>query len=552
MSKKVKSIDGLMRYSELGVEQVSDSPKVIRRHSGGRKRQAVVENTTSIEEVVEETKQPEVFGVVETIQPGARELGDFTSEPTVEELAKAELEFSSDEMEKEIKSKEKELKKEKKAKKAKKKWSKKRKVLTVLLVLLIIAGGAVGALLIWGNDVISKITNGESGIWDVLTIKDKDVKLKTDGNGRTNLLVFGTSGYDMGGSNHDGAQLTDSIMVVSLDQETKDVAMLSLPRDLLVSRTCTATGKINEIYWCYNQDGTAEIAGADALKAEVQDILGVQIQYYAHINWGALVALVDSVGGITVTLDEDIADPWTNTYIDAGVPTQLNGEQALGLARARHGTASGDFTRGNSQQKILIALKDKLTQSGVGVTDMINIINSLGDNLRMSANLDEIKTTYNVMKELDLASIRQVPLVSADGTGENYMTTAEINGISYVIPMAGVQVYSDLQAYVAKMFSSDPAAREDATIMVLNGTETPGAASTEQTKLTNDGYNVTIIDDAPAGEYTKSYYVYKMNDNKPGTAKSLAKRYGVKVQGVDKLPEGIDGTWVDFVIILGK
>lgn len=547
MSKKVKSIDGLVRSAPRQVGQIGTRPKIIKRHNTGAR--SVVKNTTSIEEIVTDTEQL-------PLSPStSQELGDFSQPKSMEELAQAELEISSDDIATDLVAKEKELKKEKKIKKDKKnhkKWSKKRKILTVFLVLLLLLGGGVAALLCWGNDIISKITNGEAGIWDVLNIKEEDVKLKTDSKGRTNILVFGTSGYDMGGSNHDGAQLTDSIMVISLDQETKDVAMLSLPRDLLVSRTCTATGKINEIYWCFNQDGTDEIAGAEALKSEIQDILGINIQYYAHINWGALIALVDSVGGITVTLDEDIADPWTNTYINAGIPTQLNGEQALGLARARHGTASGDFTRGNSQQKILIALKEKMAANGISLADTLNIVSSLGDNLRMTANLDEIKSTYNIIKAMDLSNIRQVPLISTDGTGENYMTTAELNGVSYVIPMEGIHVYTALQSYVAKMFSSDPALREDATIMVLNGTDTTGVASVESDKLTTDGYNVAFIDNAPAGDYPKSYYVYQMNDNKPGTADALAKRYGVKVQSAEELPAGIDASWVDFVVVVGK
>ena len=184
MSKKVKSIDGLVRHSagqEMG--QFDDNQKIIKRHSRNRKA-PVVKNTTFLEELVERTEEPEVVVSQEVVQQkvtqqevveqGARELGDFALNKSVEELAKTELEFSSDEMEKEIKNKEKQLKKDKKkAKKAKKKWSKKRKVLTVLGILLILIGGAVGALLYWGNDVISRITNGESGIWDAVPVLEQ-------------------------------------------------------------------------------------------------------------------------------------------------------------------------------------------------------------------------------------------------------------------------------------------------------------------------------------------------------------------------------------------
>ncbi|RKH89146.1 hypothetical protein D7Y04_43535, partial [Corallococcus sp. AB038B] len=115
--------------------------------------------------------------------------------------------------------------------------------------------------------------------------------------------------------------MTDSIMMISLNQNTGDIVMLSLPRDLKASPTCTATGKINEVYWCNNMYGGNEAAGAQALMNEVGSILGVDFQYYAHLNWGSLVQIVNTLGGITVTLDEDISDYYyTGAVFEAGVP----------------------------------------------------------------------------------------------------------------------------------------------------------------------------------------------------------------------------------------
>lgn len=166
-------------------------------------------------------------------------------------------------------------------------------------------------------------------------------------DGATNYIDRDSSGT------HDGAQLTDSIMIVSFDQKTQDVALLSLPRDLKVPMACSA-GKVNEVYWCNNQNGTNEEAGALALAEQLRQVLGIEFQYWAHVNWGALMDIVDTLGGVTVTLDEDINDKGhTGTVIQAGVPTHINGLQAVALARARYGTAGGDFTRGNSQQKIM-------------------------------------------------------------------------------------------------------------------------------------------------------------------------------------------------------
>ena len=461
------------------------------------------------------------------------------------------LNLTSDQIDKDIK---KQTKKKKKAKKnkQKKKWSKKRKVITGIVIFLVLLLAGVGALLIWGQGLLNKLSNGNIGLWDVITAKD--VPLKTDANGRSNVLVLGTSGYDMSGSDHDGAQLTDSIMIISLDQETKDVAILSLPRDLLVGNTCTETGKVNEIYWCNNQMEDDEEGGATAAMEQIGEILGIEFQYFAHMNWGALVQVVDSLGGVTVTLDEDIADDWTETFIDAGVPTTLNGEEALGLARARHGTASGDFSRGNSQQKILLAIRDKMTENGLSLLQVMDIMGAVGDNVRTDFNADEIKTLYNLAKDFPAENIRQISLYDAEGENNYVTTTTLANGISYVVPAAGTYDYSEIQSYIKRSLSSDELAREGADLLVLNSTGELGRASLEEDKLEEKGFNVAYIDDAPEGVCLKAACVYVLNEDMPKTAEKLKEFYGLEeLEDYESIP--IDyyvKPAYDFIIIVGN
>ena len=440
-----------------------------------------------------------------------------------------------------------------KNKKQKKPMSKKRKItLSIILIILLLILGAGIAFIIWGNDIIAKITGGQGNILDLVFQEEKYEPLKTDENGRTNILAFGTSGYNMdgeeGNGTHDGAQLTDSIMVISLDQETGDLAMLSLPRDLKASPTCTATGKINEVYWCNNMNNDNEQAGAEALMEEVSRILGIDFQYYAHLNWGALVQIVNTLGGINVTLDEDIADyGWTNAVFEAGKEYTIDGEQALGLARARHGTASGDFTRGASQQKILIGIKDKIFENGLAITDIINLAGTLGDNLRTNFSLDEMRTLAHLMSDFDFDSARQVSLIEP----EMLMTTGTINGISYVLPAGGANYYTRIQNYVAKMFSSNPRDYEDYSILVLNATETPGLATAEKNNLEEDEYQNIYIDDAPEGEYEGNYILYMVKDTAPGVKKLLEQKYNTTAKSLEELPANISQDY-HFVIIINK
>ncbi|MBR0480284.1 LCP family protein [Candidatus Saccharibacteria bacterium] len=441
-----------------------------------------------------------------------------------------------------------ELEKPKKKKKGFFKWFRR------LFVLLILGG--IGFGLAWSNGLIAKLTGGQSGIFDAIgAVFNPDVELKKGENGRTNVLVFGTSGYEMEGSGHDGAQLTDSIMLVSFDKESDDVAMVNLPRDLYVGGTCTSTGKVNEVYWCANTDDKNEAGGAKALQDTVAKILGVETQYYVHINWGALVQIVDALGGVTVTLDENINDSWTKTYIKAGEPTKLNGEQALGLARARHGTEQGDFSRGASQQKLLIALQQRILEEKVDVGQALALVNAVGDNLRTNFTLEEIKSMVHLASDVNISNMRQVALTNPE-TNTYYVTntTMPVGGydISFVVPSAGTTNYTQIKKFIAKEFSTDLATREGANLLVLNGTGVSGTASKERDSLEANGFTVGAIDDAPDGEYPAKYYIYDVTAKCPGTLASLQKKYDVEASTIETLPEGIQAQGFDFVIIVGS
>lgn len=450
------------------------------------------------------------------------------------------------------------------AKKAKKEGKKKRsKVKIILLTILLLILGAGCVLCIWGNDIIMKITGGRGNIFDAIgTLMGGEnyEPLATDANGRTNILAFGTSGYNMDGDEsngvHDGAQLTDSIMAISIDQNTGDIVMISLPRDLKVADRCTGTGKINEVYWCHNLNNDNEEAGAQALMKTVGDVLGIDFQYYAHINWGSLIQIVDAIDGITVTLDETIEYDYRDAeggnhveVITAGVPTTINGHQALGIARARYQTRMGDFSRGNSQQKILIGIKDQIYAKNLGFDTMLGLFGTLGDNLRTNFSMSNIKTAIHLTFEFDLNSTRQVPLVDYD-SGLYYFSTANINGISYVIPSAGEGNYYAIRNRVKEQLSDSPIVRDAARIVILNGTDKAGLAGTAKAELEALGYTIVGIDNAPEGDY-KGNTIYMLDERVINTVQALKKHYNVALEKTTA-PEGVDTEGVDIVLILGS
>ena len=550
---KNKSIDGLKSRRVKKTTSKSTTPKKVAKSSTTKRApKATPKRITNKTKKTTTTKKP-----IKTQSTKSTQINPITTEETIpinptEDFLTPVQAFNFNEESGKLEATTPQPIKTK-PKKTKKPMSKKRKIaLSIILVILILLLGAGIAFVLWGNDIIAKITGGQGNVLDLIFQDEHYEPLKTDQYGRTNILAFGTSGYNMegdeGNGTHDGAQLTDSIMVISLDQETGDLAMLSLPRDLKASPTCTATSKINEVYWCNNMDGDNEQAGAEALMNEVSKILNVDFQYYAHLNWGSLVQIVNTLGGITVTLDEDVADyGWTNAVFEAGKEYTIDGEQALGLARARHGTASGDFTRGASQQKILIGIKDKVFEQGLSITDIINLASTLGDNLRTNFSIDEMKTLAHLTSSFDFNNVRQISLIEP----EQLMTTGNINGISYVIPVGGVGYYTKIQKYIDKMFSSDPRDYEDYSILVLNATETPGLAAKEQNALKEDGYQNIHTDDAPEGEYEEGYILYTLTDTAPGIQKLLEKQYNTTAKPSTELPENIPQDY-SFVIIINK
>ena len=576
--KNNKSIDGLTirDASKSPAKTTAKSPKINRPTTINRRKISVAKTSTAKSPAKTKVKQTKTNTnsikqetVNNTINISTNPIPTETtakSAQSVEDFLKpvhafdfdgetGELKASSKKLKKSDKKSKKELKKlSKKEKKEKKKPGKIRRTITIIaLIIILVISGLITWAVFWGNDIIAKITGGQGNVGDLIKFIEPTYEpLKTDTNGRTNILAFGTSGYDMsgdeGGGVHDGAQLTDSIMLISLNQDTGDVAMLSLPRDLKASPTCTATGKINEVYWCNNMYGEDENAGATALMEEVGSILGVDFQYYVHINWGSLISIVDILEGIDVTLDEGVYD---YVYFEPGVTYHLNGEDALALARTRHGTSGGDFSRGANQQKILIGIKDRVLEKDLSIIDLVNIASTLGDNLRTNFSIDELKTLAHLTFDFDFNNMRQLPLYNPS-EGVYYVTTGILNnGISYVFPSAGVGNYYAIQNYVSSQLSNDPRDREDPSIIILNATDTVGLASEERNSLTEAGYYINDIDNAPEDiNYTEQYTIYT-NNTKPGTKEMLEDYYNITIKSIDEAPESITRSY-DFVIILGS
>ena len=445
--------------------------------------------------------------------------------------------------------------------KPRKKLSKGKIAKRIVIILILVIIGVLGYLAVKAFLAGGKVFNGNP--LEILTTK---TRLSEDENGRTNILIFGTSGYTMEESAWDGAMLTDSIMVVSIDQDEYNAYMMSLPRDLYVKHTdCpslgTTTGKLNEVFYCAYAPDQDEAAGAANLMAKAGEILGLDIQYYIHADWTALVQAVDAVGGVDVTIESTdprgIYDSSTGIKYANGEVAHLDGEKALALARARnhnygdYGLAGGNYDREKNQQKILAALQQKALSAGtlLNPVALSNLIDSLGNNLITDFDTGHVQTLADIASNVQMSQIKQLPFVGRDDGGPDLIGSYAPNG-TYLgeAPLAGVYDYSEIQAYVTQNLSSNPVTREGATVDVLNGSDQVGLAGEKAEELEEDNYTIGEIANAPANISDK-VVIYQLNSDMPGTAAALKDKYGVElVQG--ELANYY--TTADFVIVFGE
>ena len=393
--------------------------------------------------------------------------------------------------------------------------------------------------------------------------------LKQDENGRSNFVIFGTAEDDEGGE-HGGANLTDSIMVLSVNQTKNDAYMISIPRDLWVEyqETCTVgnQGKINAVYFCASDDGSDESAGAAALQQKAGEIVGLDIQYYVHLNFTAVVQAVDAVGGVTVTVESE--DPrgiqdrnfdWKCGYqcyfvnYKNGEVANMDGEHALAFARARnaqggYGLPNGNFDREKNQQKVIKALREKALSAGTLANPIAisNLMNALGNNLRTNIQTKEVQTLAGLGQ--DIASDSIIGLSFVGGEDGDLVTTGMYNGQSIVRPVPGLFSYSEIAAYINKNVNATAVSREGANVSVMNGGRAAGVAQTEADKLTDLGYVIDTVGNAPDGTFAK-VEIYQIATDKPASAAKLEELYGVKVKTTAP-PASVVGE-TDFLIILG-
>ena len=434
--------------------------------------------------------------------------------------------------------------------KKKKVW---RFIIIALASILVVFIAYVAFLVASGSKVFEQGLSGQSLI---KTLYGGE-KLKGEEQNRINILVMG-----MGGANHPGGLLTDSMMVISIRPSDKKIAILSIPRDLQVKVAGIGDAKINSAFsagyndyyskQCNKKNATscgelAMSAGAKQSADTVASTLAIPIHYYITADFKGFEKIIDQLGGIDVFVDKAIDDPafpaddmvhYSRFKIKAG-QQHLDGKTALKYARSRETTS--DFDRASRQQKIISALKDKATTAGflANPKKIADVVSTLGNSIRTSFTLSEMKSFTELLSGVSMNGA----VTDVLSNGPNGLLVDYNNGTYYLKPKTGN--FKEIQKFVANIF--DPAQTpENPRVEILNGTTTSGLGSIMAKEIEKlDGYQIISIKTSTEKSAKTIIYDYSGGKNKNSLAELTAK---YKASVVTKTNPGSN---IDFSILIG-
>lgn len=388
--------------------------------------------------------------------------------------------------------------------------------------------------------------------------------LNTEGDGRLNVLMLGR-----GGTENEAPDLTDTLLIASIDLKNQNTALFSVPRDMWVTANGSSM-KINAVFATSKQaaqykgksDGEAEDEGVRSAIAAVRNVAGVPIHKYVLTDYKAFRDVVNALGGVDINVEESIYDGFTGWSFKAGQQT-MNGDKALQYARTRHGSARGDFDRNQNQRQLLVAMRQKATSTGI-VTNPVrlnSLANAVQKNIRTDLTVDEAKTLFNKTKNMADSSIVSLDLAKED---EPLVQTGNIGGQSIVMPTAGLTDFSKIRAYARSNMIDPYLKQESPTVAVYNGTGKAGIASTVADVLSGYGYKV-LAKDTSQTDQSKTMVIKMTKTDKPFTNRFLSLRFATSIS--NSLPDNVvppkqtattstDGQSTepepDYIIILGS
>ena len=229
-------------------------------------------------------------------------------------------------------------------------------------------------------------------------------------SGALNILVLGSDSRSgernatLGGGGEGGGARSDTAMVVHIDEGRTGATIVSIPRDTLVTRPACPRESGGSTSVAYNAmfNSAYSVGGPVCAVKTVESMTNVRMDHYIEIDFAGFADLVDALGGVTVTTDEDISDEDSHLELDAGTH-HLDGEQALALARTRHGIGDGsDLGRIGLQHTLVKALLDQVSATDLltNPAKLYNVADTLTGSLTTDTGLDSLTELMSLGRSL--------------------------------------------------------------------------------------------------------------------------------------------------------
>lgn len=407
-------------------------------------------------------------------------------------------------------------------------------------------------------------------------VESADKPLKGEDSNRINILLLG-----MGGKNHQGGYLTDTIILASLEPSTKKISLLSIPRDMTIPMEGMGWRKINNVNAFAETDKKG--SGGLAVSQAIGDAFDIPIDYYIRLDFQGFINIINELGELEVNVENTLDDPsypimgnekvepyenrYEHLYLKAG-KQKMDGELALKFARSRHGLGGegSDFARAKRQQIIIESVKNKLLSKWIIFKPKIisNIINEFNEHLNSNLKIWEIVKLWNMFKNTSKENITNkvldnshngllVNMITEEGAYVLYPKSGDFNEIQYLIHNIFSKIPIDIKSKINT---------EKASLEIRNGTWINGLASKIAVDLEKYKFNIIRIGNSSRQNFQKSVIYDLTFGNKIESLAILKEKTKANVSfqlpqwlqdDITKdLSKEINPKQPDFILILGQ
>ena len=341
---------------------------------------------------------------------------------------------------------------------------------------------------------------------------------------------------------------SDTAIVVHVDPGSDSVAMMSIPRDLMVFIPGFGQDKFNAAYPIGEANEDEIPGGGPTLVAQtIEANFNIPIHYFATIDFDGFREVVDTVGGVVVDVEAQLSDNLyptddlrlTRVYFPSGLQ-KMDGEKALQYVRTRHGDS--DFGRAERQQQVLTAIREQAISLDL-ITRAQSLIRDMQDTVRTDLDFNQMLALANLGRQIQSEDIARFNLIEEGLLTEHL---PEFDGDAYYVEADWAAVQIETEAFFGQgepaVDTADPGDEPDLSISVFveNATDIPQLAGSSAQLLVDAGFVEVWPSDARRLQSTSAIQVAP---DEVATARLIAELLGVEESAI-RTVTGSDGITV--------